>query len=211
MKEKKVIFQNIFGEEWQHLPEIFKKHYTVREYSNDKITSTGTITVRLSWLSKLFSPFMNWMGNLPPFSGENIPITVIFSAKPTSNAFHFERIFYYPKRKPYFFKSKMVPLAGNKIVELTRLGIGWVFYCKFSDNFVKLSHEAFVFKLFSLYIPLPISLILGKCFAEEIAISEDKFSMKMQFIHPWFGVTYEYFGNFEIESPKVAQSSKPPE
>ncbi|MGE4348257.1 MAG: DUF4166 domain-containing protein [Candidatus Berkiella sp.] len=211
MKEKKIIFQNIFGEKWQHLPEVFKKHYAVREYSNDKITSTGTITVRLSWLTKLFSPFMSWMGILPPLSEANIPITVIFSAKPTSNAFHFERIFYYSKRKPYFFKSKMVPLAGNKIVELTQWGMGWMFCCEFSDNLVKLRHEAFVFKLFSLYIPLPLALILGKCFAEEMAVSEDKFCMKMQFVHPWFGVTYEYFGSFEIENPKAAQSLKHPE
>lgn len=211
MQEKKIIFQNIFGEKWEHLPEIFKKHYAVREYSDDKVTSTGTITVRLSWISKLLSPFMNLMGILPPFEGENIPITVIYSGQQTSNAFHFERIFYYENRKPYIFKSKMVPLGENKIVELTQLRMGWMFCCEFSDNLVKLRHEAFVFKLFSLYIPLPLALILGKCFAEEMAVSEDKFCMKMQFVHPWFGVTYEYFGSFEIENPKAAQSLKHPE
>lgn len=206
MKEEKIIFEAIFGEQWQGLPEIFKRHYAVREYSDDMVTATGTISVRLSWLTTLLSPLMNFMGILPPFAGEDIPITVVYSGKPESNAFHFERIFYYPNRKPYIFKSKMVPLGKNKIVELTQLRMGWIFFCGFSDGLVKLRHDAFVFKLFSWYIPLPVALMLGKCFAEEVAVSENRFNMKMQFIHPWFGITYEYFGSFDIAKSNDAQS-----
>ncbi|OJV85743.1 MAG: hypothetical protein BGO43_13375 [Gammaproteobacteria bacterium 39-13] len=97
----------------------------------------------------------------------------------------------------------MIPLGKNQIVELTKSRFGWKCAYDYENNKVKLKHQGFIWKFFSWMIPLPISLILGKCHAEENAISETAFNMHMQFIHPLFGVTYEYYGTFEIVEIKV--------
>ncbi|MBN9288129.1 MAG: DUF4166 domain-containing protein [Gammaproteobacteria bacterium] len=196
------LFQPIFGEKWHQLPLVFKNHYAVRPYSRDQIKAQGTITVKFSWLFRVLSPFIHCFGILPPYRANQIPITVFYSCAPDPSAFCFNRIFYYPKRE-FAFQSKMIPLGKNQIVELTKSRFGWKCAYDYENNKVKLKHQGFIWKFFSWMIPLPISLILGKCHAEENAISETAFNMHMQFIHPLFGVTYEYYGTFEIVEIKV--------
>jgi hypothetical protein len=198
--EKKMIFQRILGDKWDQLPIVFKRHYALREYSDDKITAQGIISVNATGIMSVLAPLMGIMGLLPPYNAKDIPITVVFSSRPDSEAFHFERIFYYPTRAPYIFKSKMIALGDNVVVDLTSKNVGWKMTYDFIDNQMRLTHQGYVLKFFKWYIPLPIGLIMGKCNSYEIALSDTTFKMAMQFTHPWFGVTYEYFGIFTITS-----------
>lgn len=203
MKNDAPIFQSIFDEKWHQLPQVFKNHYLVRAHSHDQVTAQGTITINFSWLFAMFSPIIRCFGTLPPYQAHQIPITVIYSCAPDPEAFCFNRIFYYPKHGAFAFQSKMIPLGKNKIVEITKSHLGWKCAYDFENNQVKLKHLGFVWKCFSWMIPLPVSLLLGKCHAQENAISENTFSMHMRFTHPLFGVTYEYYGTFEIVEVKV--------
>lgn len=196
------IFKSIFGEKWHQLPRVFKNHYLVRAGTHDQVIAQGTISINFSWIFALFSPFIHCFGVLPPYRASHIPIKVIYSCDLDPNAFCFNRIFYYPKRT-FIFQSKMIPLGKNQIVELTKSHLGWKCAYDYEECKVKLKHQGFIWKFFSWMIPLPVSFILGKCQAEESAISENTFSMHMQFIHPLFGVTYEYYGTFEIVEIKV--------
>lgn len=194
-----VIFQKIFGEKWQLLPTVFKRHYAIRENSDDKIVAKGTISVDFSWLISLFRPIIASLHILPIKRAKDIPITVIFSCQNNPTAFCFNRIFYYSD-KPFTFNSKQIPIGGNKIIEITMGSIlGWKCSYDYINNEVVLKHHAYVMKLFSWYVRIPLELVMGKCHASEQAISDSAFQMKVQFTHFLFGFIYTYYGKFEIQ------------
>lgn len=198
MAEHPIIFSTIFGTNWQQLPTVFKRHYANRAYVEDKVSVRGTMTIKSKGLMKWFGPVMGAMGTLPPYAANDIPITVDYVSHADSNAFHLKRTFYYPDRSPYIFNSKMIPLVNNIVVELTRWNIGWKTAFEFDGSRVILRHQGYVLKCFKWYIPLPVEWIIGRCDAQELALSDTQFRMKMQFMHPWFGEIYAYFGDFTL-------------
>ncbi len=200
MNEKPIIFQQVLSDQWHLLPEVFKRHYANRAYSNDRVTVKGTITVNAKGLMKWFGPIMGAMGLLPPKPAQAIPITVVFASYPDSNAFHLERIFYYPHHAPYAFYTKMIPLGDKVMVDLTRLQVGWKMAIDYQEQKMILAHRGFVFKIGKWFIPLPIEWLVGRCDSYEQVVDDNTFKMSMQFNHPWFGVTYEYFGVFTLQT-----------
>lgn len=193
------IFQTIFADKWPTLPKVFKSHYAIRADSNDVIVAKGTISVEYSWLVAFFKPLMSCLKILPLKRAHNIPIEVIFSCAKNPTAFCFNRIFYYPQGK-FEFNSKQIPLEDNLIVEMTQWNLGWKFTYEYENGQVLLNHNTYVLKLFSWYIPLPLGIFLGRCFADETPISDTEFKMRVQFRHWLFGVTYQYYGTFKIVS-----------
>ncbi len=191
-----VIFETILGTKWQFLPNALKRHYNIRAFNNDKLIVAGKITVESKGIMKWFGPLFGAMGMLPPFAEQDIPIEVTFSTVPDSNAFYFSRTFHYRQHGLYQFNSKMIPVGGNELVDLTRTHSGWRMAYDFIDNQIILTHRAYVFKFFKWFIPLPIEWLIGRCDSYEEAISENAFKMGMQFTHRWFGVLYAYYGNF---------------
>ena len=63
---------------------------------------------------------------------------------------------------------------------------------------VLLTHKGYAWKFFGLIIPVPLTLLLGKVYAEEQVIDDNSFRMRMSINHPWFGKTFEYKGRFKI-------------
>ncbi|MGE3318659.1 MAG: DUF4166 domain-containing protein [Candidatus Berkiella sp.] len=196
MNNRPRIFETVFGEKWQQLPLVFKRHYDIRAYSNDKITVNGNITIRTKGLMKWLGPLFGLMKTLAPYEAENIPITVHYASYPDSEGFHLERTFYYPDKPAYIFNSKMIPKGDNELVELTPSHMGWKMAYSYDGDRINLMHRGYILKLFKWTIPLPIEWLIGSCEAYEIALSDTQFKMSMQFIHPWFGVMYAYFGEF---------------
>lgn len=198
MSEYPIIFEAIFGDKWQQLPPVFKRHYANRAYTQDKFTVKGTITIHNKGIMKWFGPLMGWLRTLPPYAADHVPITVDYVSSADSNAFHMQRIFYYPNKAAFVFNSKMIPLHDNLLVELTQAYVGWKMAYEYDGEMIKLVHQGFVLKFFKWFIPLPVEWVIGKCQSYEVAISDDEFRMNMQFTHPWFGVLYEYYGNFRF-------------
>lgn len=198
MNDRPRIFENVFGDKWQQLPQVFKRHYDIRAHSNDKVTVKGIITIRSKGLMKWLGPLFGLMETLAPYEANEIPITVTYASYPDSAGFHLERTFYYPNNDPYVFNSEMIPQGGNVLIEFTRSQLGWKMAYEYDGQRVILAHHGFVFKCFKWIIPLPIEWLIGSCEAYEIAVSENEFKMAMQFIHPWFGVIYEYYGKFSF-------------
>lgn len=193
-----VIFETLLGAKWQSLPIALKRHYNIRAFNNDNLIVTGTITVEVKGIMKWLSPLLGVMGMLPPFAEQDIPIEVTFSTKPSSNAFYFSRTFHYRHHDTYLFNSKMIPVGGNELVDLTRSHLGWRMAYDFIDNQITLTHRGYVFTFFKWFIPLPIEWLVGRCDSYEEAIADNAFKMSMEFKHPWFGVLYAYYGNFKF-------------
>eukprot|EP01034_Spumella_vulgaris_P032270 gene32270-39847_t len=61
-----------------------------------------------------------------------------------------------------------------------------------------LKHKGYVCRIGDVNIPLPLTLILGECSAQETAVDEDTFSMKMSIDHFALGEIYSYDGVFKV-------------
>lgn len=198
MKNSQPIFEAVFGEQWKHLPSVMHKHYANRPYSNDVVTVEGKMDVEFGWLIILISPLLRIFGALVPYQGHDIPVTVHFKSELDSEAYCLHRIFNFPGKRPYIFKSKMVRIKDNTIVELMRFGLGWRHQYHFDGQKVRLLHGGYVWKIFGRIVPMPMGLLLGRVTAEEEAIDDETFRMKMTLRHLLFGKMYEYRGVFKV-------------
>ncbi len=197
-QKKEPIFKPIFGDYWDELPPVFKKHYANRPYTTEKYSVEGTLTIEckppLMWLA----PVMRLLGQIPTCNETNVPVTVNFESDPNSRAFRFNRTFYLVDKKPYVFRSTMVPIKDNQIIELMRFGLGWKLRCEWDGQKIVLSHLGYVLNLFGHYIPLPLTLLMGAGYAEEHAIDDNTFDMFTHITHPLWGKVYEYRGRFKV-------------
>ncbi len=192
------VFKKIFGDDWERLPPVMKKHYANRAYHDDISVAEGIMKVESSVLGRMMAPFFKLAGTLVPYEGDNIPATVKFVTTAGSDAFQLDRTFHFPGKIPYRFHSRMQPVGGNEVVEFMRFGLGWRAAFSWSGDKVILSHKGYVLKIFGCLLPLPLGLLMGAGSAEETPLSDDEFSMKMEIIHPLWGKVYGYSGTFKM-------------
>ena len=197
MSRSDPIFQSIFGEQWQHLPPVMHQHYANRPYSRDEVRIDGTMTVELSKWAQHFAFMFKWAG-IVPYSGKDIPVSVIFNSEPHSTGFWFNRLFDYPDRPSYRMRSRMVPIGGDQVIETMRSGIGWRARYHYVEGQVRLSHIGYCITVFGMTCALPLAWLLGICHAYEEAIDHEHFRMFAALRHPILGQIYAYGGTFKI-------------
>lgn len=192
------IFKSIFGEQWASLPPVMKKHYSNRPYTQDISTVTGHLDVSckppLLWLS----PLMKLLGQIPTHNEKNVPVTVHFESDLNSKSFHFNRMFTFTKSAPYAFQSRMLQVKDNEVIEIMKFGLGWKMLYNWDGEKVILTHKGYALNFFGHFIPLPLTIIMGKGYAEERPLTEHSFEMETHIHHPWWGKLYEYKGHFEV-------------
>lgn len=191
------IFQPIFADNWQQLPPVLKKHYANRPYSADIVPLEGSMDIEFSKLTRALAPLFRLFGALSPYEGKNIPTTVYSKSETGTSNYILERHFNFPGRKTYIFRSKLIPLGEDRVIEAMKFGIGWYCQFKYENNRVWLIHKGFRWRVFGLLVPLPLNLFLGRAEAWEEAIDDDNFRMYMAMRHPWFG-NYIYKGQFKL-------------
>lgn len=189
------IFQAVFKQQFEQLPQVFKRHYAVRPYSHDVVAVHGSLNVRVSFFVGLLSRLF---GVLVPYSGDNIPVTVRLLGGPHSGGFRFEREFRYPNNKIIRFSSCMERLKDNELVERMRLGFGWRLAYEWSGGKILLLHRGYVWRILGIDIPVPLEFVLGRGYAEEEALSDNEFRMQTYTRHPLFGHTFGYDGRFKV-------------
>ena len=192
------IFKSVFGESWDMLPKILRKHYAIRPYSNDNIKLEGVMNIKLSKLTKLIRPLLIFFGALVPYEGKNISTIVYAKSDPDKDSFIFERHFKISKNNIYISSSTFLKLRNNEVLEMMRFGIGWVSYYSYKNKKIILSHKGYAWRIFKFTIPIPLTFILGKGYAEEKEVDDNQFSMQMKITHPLFGEVFKYSGLFKI-------------
>ncbi len=193
-------FAPVFGDAWADMPEAMKKHYANRPFCRDRITVEGRLTIRMGQLMRVLAPVMGLLGMLTPCDGEDIACTVHFLSEPDSNAFVFERWFAFPGRKPYRFRSRLVPKHGAEVIEYMACGIGWRCTYSYEGGQVRLRHLGYVWRLLGADIPLPrlTEALMGRGDAFEEADGDNGFRMRMGMAGSLFGAAmdYSYAGTF---------------
>jgi hypothetical protein len=198
MSERAPIFRNIFGASWDQLPPVIREHYANRPFSRDVVVVEGVMDVELSGMARLFAPLLRISGALVPIEGREIPVTVTFRSDPDSKAFIFDREFRFAGRKPYHFRSAMVPVAGHEVIEWMAIGFGWRAAFSYAEGQVRLDHRGYALRCFGRVIPMPVEWLFGRGEAWERAIDDTRFAMEMTIRHRLFGMLYGYRGTFRI-------------
>lgn len=192
------IFKTIFGSSWDSLPPVMKKHYANHPYRNEGVVAEGTLKVEASAIGLLFFPLFKLMKTLIPREGENVKTTVQFVTTENSDEFQFDRRMQFPDGVSYKFHSCMKPVGGSELVEIMACGLGWRMAYEWTGEKVVLRHRGYALNLFGFLLPLPISLIIGNGYAEEVPVNDHEFSMMTEIRHPLWGKIYGYSGNFRI-------------
>ena len=192
------IFQSIFGDAWEDLPPVMRRHYSIRPYSADQVTVEGKLDVTCLHPLKAARPLLLLLGLIPPYTEENVPVTVMFSCAEGTREFCFNRTFYFARRTPYQFRSRMIQIAGNEVVEIMRFGIGWRMKYLWQDGRVILRHKGYVLQWFGCRIPVPLTALFGAGYAEETAVDDNTFDMFVEIRHAWWGKIYGYQGRFKF-------------
>lgn len=193
------IFKSVFGESWGDLPVVFKRHYANRPYTNDETVVEGHLDVTCRQPLLLLGPVMRLMGQIPACNEQRVPVTVRFQSDQDSRSFHFARTFNFKNVRPYSFHSRMVQLKDNEVIEIMRFGLGWKMLYLWDGEKVVLQHRGYALCLFGHFIPVPLTLLMGKGYAEEITVDENTFDMITHITHPWWGKVYEYKGRFTLK------------
>ena len=195
----KPIFKEIFGDSWGDLPPVMHKHYANCPYTNDMTIVEGTLDVMCAGPIKLMAPLMSLLGQIPARNEKDVPVTVQFQSDKDTRAFHFNRTFNFKNGKPYVFHSRMMQIKGNEVIEIMRFGLGWKMRYIWDGEKVVLQHRGYALCIFGHFIPMPLTLLMGKAYAEEIAVDDNTFDMITHITHPLWGKVYEYKGRFEVK------------
>ncbi len=190
-------FKSIFGDDWDNLPPVMQTHYMNRPYSDDVTTVEGTLDVMCRQPLKFLSPIMRLMGQVPTHNEKDVRVTVEFKSDKETKAFHFKRTFHFKDAKPYVFHSRMMQIKDNEVIEIMRFGLGWKMLYLWDGEKVVLQHRGYALHLFGHFMPVPLTLFMGKGYAEEIAVDDNTFDMITHITHPWWGRVYEYKGRFK--------------
>lgn len=196
--DKLPIFESVFKKQWEQLPDVFRKHYDIRPYTEDKTTVQGNMDIKCNRFLKLLRPFYRLLRNIPIVTQSSVPVTVNFHSNPNNNAFYFNRVFSFPNQVPYQFNSRMLRLDDNLIVEEMKFGFCWKTRFEYKENSVIMHHHSYALKLRNFYLRLPFELLIGKGDAVERKIDADGFEMRLEVTHPLFGLIYSYAGSFKF-------------
>jgi len=194
----KPIFQSVFKNNWEQLPGAIRNHYANHSYSNDVVIAEGKIDITFSGIVKIFTPFLRLFKTLSPYQGKDIFTRVTFRSELNSAAFCFDREFHFPGKKPIHFFSRLFAFKENEVIEVMKCRIGVKAAYSYENNKLIIRHRGYNLALFGFFIPLPLTLLFGKIYGEEEALSDDIFSMLVTINHFLFGVIYEYKGQFKI-------------
>lgn len=190
------LFAQVLGDDWQTLSPVMKKRFSNRPYSRDMVLVNGTMTIKSSRWMRFIKPLLKLSGALLQEDGENIPVGVKFTSEANTSKYWFDREFNFDQ--PVYFKSYMMNIKNNIMVEYMCFNVGWRAKFSVEGDCIVMSHYGYVFRLFNLFIPVPINLLLGKCNVVERPISDDTFAMEMSLNHFLFGEIYQYKGIFKI-------------
>lgn len=193
-------FKPVFGEDWERLPTVIKKHYANRPYSSDITRVKGLMTITFSPLMKFIAPFLSFFNMFAPKPGKDIPVEVDYLSSPENSSFIFDRRFYYQHlSKPFKFKTVLWQIKENMIIDVLRFGLGLKMIYQFDGTKIRFIHCGYALVLGKLHIPLPLTFILGKGYGEETPINDTSFHFFLESVHPLFGRIIRYEGVFTLQ------------
>lgn len=195
------IMKKALGEEWDLLDDIVKRHYEMAPGTPSDMTIYGSMDkVFHSNIAKLFLLPGRIFGALVPYKGVDIPTTVNNWTKgDDTKAMFWHRTMQFPGKPLSEFRSRMEYIGGDEIIEYVKYGLGMRMRMSVDDGALVFTSAGYVWDIGLARIPIPAWAILGDAKITERAISDKEFYIDFNMVHPLFGHTFSYSGNFSIQ------------
>ncbi len=199
MSATESIFKQALQTQWDALALVIQAHYGLSPFTEQSLQLKGSMeSVSHSMFADFLIPFTTLVGALVPYRGKNVPVEVINRTHCDKAGLYWQRTFFFARRKPFIFRSVMHCTGPQEITEYVRFGFG-IRFKLMEKNGGLIHHDiGYVWKGGQRSIPVPINLLMGKAYIEEMPVSDTEFSMKMELTHPVFGQTFQYNGRFSI-------------
>lgn len=196
------VIKKALGEHWDKLSDIVKQHYDITPGKPSSMVINGIMDeVYHSPVAKLFLLPGRIFGALVPYKGINIP-TEVKNWTTTENkaAMFWYRTLTFPNKAPVIFRSRMEYIKEDEIIEYVRFGMGIRMAMSEKDGALVFKSIGYVWKIGGIRIPIPTWAILGDAEIIEKAMSDNRFYIDFNMIHPLFGKTFSYSGIYSIAS-----------
>lgn len=203
------VVKQALGTRWDDLSAIVRRHYDMCPGEPSALTITGTMEEVFH--SKMAKPFLlpaRFFGALIPYSGRNIPTHVTNrTLEDDRQSMFWHRQLQFPGRPTSTFRSRMVYLRDDEIIEYVRFGLGIRMRLSVEHDALIFTSRGYLWNLGWFSISIPDWLLLGQARIIEQAISDDDFRIDFDITHPLFGRTFGYRGTFSITHNSAVAST----
>lgn len=195
------VLKQALGQQWYSLAGIIQAHYGLTPFTDEQVRLKGIMDrVSYSAVATLLMPFAVLAGALVPYRGKNVPVDAVNHSEPGRPEYFWTRTFHFPGKKPFVFRSAMICSGDGELTEYVRFGLGIRLGVSVMNGGLVEKELGYVWKIGGWSVPLPIHLLLGKSYIEEMPISDSEYQMKWVVSHPLFGETFAYNGRFSVIS-----------
>ncbi len=185
------------GDAFDKLSEPVRRHYGLRCGAQDSITLKGVMKVHYPNRAWLLIMGARLLGGLVHKRGKQVAVTVRNETRSNHNGLFWHRTFVFPD-KTVIFTSRMEHLADNEIVEFVGFGLGIRLRLSERDGALVFNSNGYLWRLGFLKLHLPDWLMLGTAEIIESPDGEGGVNLDFSIVHPWWGKTYDYSGQFSV-------------
>ena len=193
------VLKQALGSNWSSLVPVIQAHYGLTPFTDEHVRLKGNMDrVFHSRVVSPLIPVAALAGAMVPYQGHNIPVEVVNYSLPGKPAYFWHRTFYFPDKKPFVFQSSMVCTGVGELTESVRFGPGLRLGVSVRNGGLVEEERGYVWRIGRLSVPIPVHVLLGRSYVEEMPISEFEYEMRWVVTHTLFGETFAYSGRFSL-------------
>jgi hypothetical protein len=185
-------------DDWHRLHPNIQDRFRHDPQPGEKIVYEGVMhTIRRSGSGWAFAQLTRIIGNpLTPHAGEAVPMDVTLYKRPDKSGVYWQRVYFYPHRKPCTVTSVKRESARGEMMECVGCGFGMLLNVHVENAQLHFESYRYFWQCGKVRIPLPHWLSPGKTHVvhEDLGGGDFKFIVSMN--HRQLGETFYQEGVF---------------
>ncbi len=186
------------GEAFRTLNPHIQERFIHDPVEGEVIAYQGTMHIiwrsRLGWL---FAHFTRIIGNpLSPYRGNEVPMDVLLFKKKGEDGICWQRIYYYPDKKPYIVSSIKKESTDGKMMECVGGGFGMFLTLYAKDTQLHFESYRYFWRFAGITVPLPHCITPGKTHVIHSDLGDGNFRFTLTMQHSYLGRTFFQDGTF---------------
>jgi hypothetical protein len=195
------LFRRVLGEDaWNRLAPVVRRHYDIPP-------SAGAPQILRGVMEEIYhAPVVKpWLAMargfeaLVPYQGSDVPTEVRNWTDPARpEALFWHRTFHFPDGRHSVFTSRMEAGANGEVIEFLRLGVGVRMAVSERDGALAFTARDHCWRLGPVLAGIPNWALLGRATVVESPVSDSELRVDFEIVHPLFGRTFGYRGQFSL-------------
>jgi hypothetical protein len=194
------LFRKVLGSEWSKLHPDIQLRFASNPAPGQPLLYHGSLAeLRASRFGKLLGfasrPFIG--GALIPHDDRDFPVDIQVYGKPGLPHIYKQRIYMLNGRKPVRFTSYMAESEDGEVLEYVGLGLGMKLRLHVAEGNLHFTSDGYFWDILGWRIPLPGVLTPGKTYLRHCNEAANRFNIRIEIRHAWFGTTFVQAGVFQ--------------